>query len=268
MIQITSFIDGIKGYNNGFKKYSYLLTVLIKRDIKKKYKGSILGIFWSLLNPLLHMIVLTVIFSMLFIRKIDNFPLYIVSGRLIFGFFTQGTTSAMNSIISSAPLIKKVYMPKYIIVLAKVTSAFIIFLISLIDLLFVVLITKAHFSIYFLLTPVYLLLLLLFVTGVGLLLATIATFFRDMTHLYSVITLIIMYMSAIFYPPEIVPENLQIIFLFNPVFHFIEGFRSLVYFNTLPSLSNLLYCSIVSIVFMVFGSYVFIKNQDKFIFNI
>jgi len=246
----------------------YLLSVLVKRDIKKKYKGSMLGIFWSLLNPLLHMIVLTMVFSMLFIRKIDNFPLYIISGRLIFGFFSQSTTAAMNSIIQSAKLIKKVYISKYVIVLARILSAFVIFVISLADLFLVVLITKAPVTLNFLWALVYLALLLIFVTGAGLILATIATFFRDMTHLYSVVTLIIMYMSAIFYPPEIVPEQYRIFFLLNPVYHFIQGFRYAVYYNTVPPASNLIYCVVVAFGFLLAGNYVFGKNQDKFIFAV
>lgn len=257
-----------KRYYLNFKKYYYLFTILVKRDIKKKYKGSALGILWSLLNPLLQMAVLTIIFSTLFKRNIENFPLYMITGRLVFEFFSSGTTTAMKSIIHSAALIKKVYIPKYIMTLSRVLSNFIIFSISLLDLLLVMIFTGADFTINLLYIPVYLLFLLVFTSGVSLILATIATFFRDIEHLYGVFTMMLMYFSAIFYPVEIIPDKFQTLLQFNPLYHYISGFRQIVYNGASPEIGNLLICFGLATISIVIGLVVFERNQDKFIFYI
>ncbi len=253
---------------NNFTKYSYLLKLLVIRDIKKKYKESFLGLLWSLLSPLMHMIVLTIVFSNLFERNITNFPLYLIAGRLIFEFFSNATTRAMTSIISSATLIKKVYIPKYILTLAGVTSNFIIFCISLIDLLLVMVITGSQFSWNLLFAPIYLILLYFFVLGISYIVATLNTIFRDIQHLYGVVVMILMYISAIFYPVNILPASLQPIFTFNPVYQFIKGFRMCVYYTEPLYFNNLLYCTLIAVVSLSIGLFVFWKNQDKLIFYV
>ncbi len=251
-----------------FFHYSYLLRLLIKRDVRKKYQNSLIGIGWSLLNPLLEMLILTIIFSTVFKRDIDNFPLYMVTGRIIFAFFSEGTSKAMRSIRESAPLIKKVYIPKYIIVISKVTSSFIFLLITMIDLFIVVLVTKASISWSILILPLYLFMLYLFVIGFGLILSTISTFFRDVEYLYSVFLLLLMYASAIFYPIDIVPGKFLFILKMNPVYSFIEGFRAIVYHATLPSMVNFIYCGSVSVITLLVGLLIFKKMQDRFILHI
>lgn len=253
---------------SNFQKYYYLLTILVKKDVKKKYKGSFLGILWSLLNPLLNMIVLTIIFSSLFNRSIENFPVYLLSGRLLFGFFSSSTNTAMKSIIFSANLIKKVYVPKCVIVISKIISNFIFFLISLIDLVIIMLATRAEVTLNAICAPIYLLLLFIFTCGVGLILATTTVFFRDIEHLYGVFITVLMYSSAIFYPPEIIPDKYQFILTINPLYYFIEGFRQIVYYGLPLELSNLLFCIVISGISMIIGILVFGRNQDKFIFHI
>ncbi|SDY98911.1 ABC transporter permease [Tindallia californiensis] len=255
-------------YLKTFKKYYFLLTVLVKTAIEKKYKGSALGIVWSLLNPLLHMIVLSIVFSTLLQRQIENFPLYILTGRLVFAFFSTCTSTAMKSITASGRLITKVYIPKYIITLSKVISEFIFFIVSMFNLVFVILWTGASFSIHLIYVPIYLILLFILVMGVSLLLATVAVFFRDMEHIYSVIIMMMMYLSAIFYPPEIVPDQYQIFLQINPVFHFIQGFRQIIYYNATPEVGNLLFCAGYALFFMIAGLFLFERNQKKFIFYI
>ncbi len=254
----------IKLQMTNFRKYSYLLSLLVKRNIVMKYRGSALGVLWSLLEPLLNMIVLTIIFSTLFQRDLPNFPLYLISGRLMYTFFQVSTSTAMKSIITSAQLLKKVYIPKYMITLSKVISSFVIFLVSMIDLIFVMLITKAKFTGYLVFIPVYLILFLIFIAGFGLILATLATFFRDVEHLYDVFTMMLMYFSAIFYPVDIIPENYRSLLLLNPVYHYIQGFRQIVYYAEAPEIMNLASCFVLSIVTLSIGLVVFKRNQDKF----
>lgn len=255
-------------YLKTFNKYTYLLKLLVKKEVKKKYKGSILGILWSLLNPLLYMIIITIVFSTLFKTTIENFPVYLLCGSLLFGFFSSSTTTAMLSIRSSADLFKKVYIPKYIVVISSIISNFIFFLISMIDLILIMIITKVEFTTNLLISPIYLMLLLLFSCGVGLILATFTVFFRDIEHIYSVFTMFLMYASAIFYPEDIIPQEYKLILTANPIYYFIKGFRSSLGLSSGVDLSNLVVCAILALISIIAGIIVFEKKQDKFILHI
>jgi len=188
-----------------------------------------------------------------------------ISGKIIFDFFAVATSGSLMSICGAADLIKKVYFPKYIIVLSNVTASFLIMLISMIDLVLVMLFTGASFSVYLLYAPIYLLLLYVFVVGCSLILATLNVFFRDIEHFYGIIIIMLMYLSALFYPPEIIPEAYQKILFFNPIFHYIVGFRYSVYYALQPDYGNLIYCTVTSILALGIGLRVFIKKQDQFV---
>ncbi|NOU66227.1 ABC transporter permease [Paenibacillus sp. LMG 31461] len=248
-----------------FKKYYYLLTILVKKDLKKKYKGSFLGILWSLLNPLLNMIVITIVFSELFHSDVKNFPVYLLSGLLLFGFFSSSTTASMLSVISASHLINKVYIPKYIITLSSIISNFIFFLISLIDLVIIMMATKVTITINLIYAPIYLILFFVFCCGISLILATITVFFRDVEHIYGVLTTVLMYSSAVFYPSEIIPDKYHFLLTFNPVYYFILGFRTVIYSGDSLDPYNMLLCLIFAVISMIVGIIVFEKNQDKFI---
>jgi ABC-2 type transport system permease protein/lipopolysaccharide transport system permease protein len=248
-----------------YKEYRALLYEFVKRDIKVKYKNSFLGILWSMLNPLLTMIVLTFIFSNIFRNSIPNFPVYCLAGRLIYDFFAQSTNQCMKSITSKSSLIKKIYVPHYIYPLSKVMSTFIIFLISLIPLLIVMVLTgvKLRFINLFMIYP---LVSLFFISlGIGLILATVNVFFRDMQHIYSVILMLIMYMSAIFYSANIVNPTFAVVMKLNPIFPVICLFRDCILYGSISSYTNIVLSFIYSIVYMILGFVIFTKNKDKFI---
>lgn len=261
-------MENIKLIFENARKYHYFFEIIVKKDIIRKYRGSFLGIIWSLLNPLLTMLVLTVVFSTLFKRDINNFPLYLISGKLIYDFFSIATNAAMRSITSSASLIRKVYVPKYLLTVSKVSSNFIILCITLIDLIIVMLITNARITFLVIYLPIVLLFLFIYTVGFGLIIATLGTFFRDVEHLYSVFLMILMYICAIFYPVNIVPIQFRIIFTLNPVYQYIEAFRALVYYNVIPDFTNVLLCILYALTSIVTGIFVFKKNQDKFIFYV
>ena len=223
-----------------FSEKKFLLKELVKRDLTSKYKDSVLGVAWSFLNPLLVMIVFTAIFSMLFGRQIENYPVYFLSGRIIFSFFKSATSGAMRSIKGNASILKKIYVPKYMFTVSKVCYEFINFLISVIILFWVMLVTNApfHITIIYGIIPIFFLVVLIF--GIGLILAVCNTYFTDIGHLYNVFTLILMYASALFYPMEIVPVTVQKIFTLNPIYSAILTFRGCVY-GTVPDFSVILY---------------------------
>ena len=245
-----------------FAEKKFLLKQLVKRDLTSKYKDSILGIAWSFLNPLLIMIVFTAIFSMLFGRSIDNYPVYFLSGRVVYDFYKSATQGAMKSIKGNSSLLKKIYVPKYMFTVSKVCYEFINFLISFIILFGVMLVTGASFHITALFAVVPLFLLIILIFGVGLILAVCNTYFTDVEHLYSVFALILMYASALFYPMEIVPVTVQKIFTLNPIYCAIVCFRECVVYGIIPDFYNLAYLGAFGFITLGIGVILF-KMYDK-----
>ena len=251
-----------------FNKYKYLLSELVKRDIKIKYRRSVIGIFWSFLNPLLTMIVLTVIFSTIFSMNIPNFPVYLLTGMIIFELFNKGSSGAMRSIRNNASIIKKVYVPKYMYSLGVALSELINFMLALIVLFLVMVYTGAPFTPYILTAIVPIFLLLIFTIGVGLILATVTVFFRDIEHLYGVFLTLLMYGCAIFYPVEIIPESVRFLFFYNPIFVYISMCRDSFLYGRMFDMNMLLFGIVSAVIALVLGIVLFYKYQDRFILYI
>lgn len=258
-------MEALKRQVEVFMDHRYLYYLLTMRDVKKKYKNSYLGILWSLLSPLLDMVILSIVFSSLLSRNIDNYPVYLLTGRLLFQFFTQGSTVAMQSIVSASSLIKKIYIPKYILTLSKITSNYIFFLISLIDLVLIMLVTGHQVTWNILWSIPYMVLIFFFTAGVGMFLSAMTVYFRDTEHIYKVFTNALYFASAIIYPPEIVPQKYQFILQFNPLYHFIKGFRQVTYYGYAPDMANMLVCLCLSMVSVIVGVIYFKRKQDAFI---
>lgn len=252
-----------------FWRYRFLLSNLINRDIKVKYRRSKLGILWSVLNPLMMMCVMTLVFSHIFRFGIDNYAVYILSGQLIFNYFTESTTMSMESVIGYAPLIKKVYVPKYIFPLEKSCFAFVNMAFSLIALAVVMFLTGASFYPTFVLAVYPLFTLFFFSLGVGLFLSSSAIFFRDIIHLWSVFTTALMYASAIIYPVSMLEGSLMgyLIYL-NPIFWYIDAFRQVTIYGNMLSIAHIVVCAACAVISVIVGSVVFKKGQDKFILYI
>lgn len=251
-----------------FLKYKPLLGRLVERDLKVKYRRSILGYLWSLLNPLLMMIVMSVVFSYMFRYDIPNYPIYLITGQIIFSFFSESTTMAMDSIIGNGPLIRKVYVPKYIFPISRVLSSFVTLLFSLVAVLIVMLITKTPFTYIIFLFPVPLLFVLLFSIGMGMILSVCAVYFRDTRYLYGVLTTAWMYFTPIFYPIESLPKNIQAVLQFNPLFQFIDSFRDIILYGKVPSFENTVASLSWCLVVLITGLILFKKKQSNFILYI
>ena len=258
----------MSAYIQNFIKFQPLLGELIARDIKIKYRRSVLGVLWTLLNPLCMMIVLSVVFSNIFKFDIENFPLYILSGQLIFNFFSDATTSSMSSIVSSASLIKKVYVPKYLFVISHIFSSFINLMASFTALLLVMMATRTELHWTTLLAPVPLLLLVLFSLGVGLVLAAVTVKFRDIMHLYSVFITALMYLTPVIYPMAMLPEWLTGFVMLNPITNIVLMFRNVMLYNTFFGWRSLFVAVVETGIMLMIGFWVFYKNQDNFILNL
>lgn len=255
-------------YIQNFIKFRPLLNELISRDIKIKYRKSVLGVLWTLLNPLLMMIVLSVVFSNLFRFDIENFPLYLLSGQIIFNFYNDATSTAMSAIVGNAALIKKVYVPKYLFVISRVFSSFINLMASFTALLLVMVATRAELHWSVLLSVVPLALLMLLSLGIGLILAALTVKFRDIMHLYSVFTTVLLYLTPVIYPMSILPEWLEKVVLLNPLTNILTMFRDVMINGLIFDVWSLIIAVAETAFFLALGLYVFYKNQDQFILNI
>ena len=251
-----------------FWQYRFLLQELVKKGIKLKYRRSYLGLLWSLIEPLMTTVVLVVVFGTLFGNTNPTYPLYIISGRLMYSFFQSGTKGASGSIRQNASMIKKVYMPKYLYPLSSVLFNFIIFLLSLFALVAVDIycgVVPTWRVIWWI--PAFVLLIML-TTGVGMLLATLNVFFRDIEYIWNVLLLLIMYCSAIFYYPEkLLKSGFSFILNYNPLYQIILMCRCGILGEEL-SAWTIWYTTICSIVVLILGFVVFKKSEDKFILHI
>ncbi|MEG0691595.1 MAG: ABC transporter permease [Oscillospiraceae bacterium] len=245
-------------------KYLYFLQQMIARDIKKKYYKSVLGLLWTILNPLLMMLVITIVFSTLFKRNIGNYPVYYMCGSLLFGFNSGSTTQSLHSMIANSALLRKIYVPKYMFVLSPIAVNLVNLFFSLIALFVVMLVTGLPFTSYLLLIPIPIVLITIFTTGVSLILSTYGVFFRDLDHLYSVFVTAWMYLTPIFYPISIIPKKFLFLFELNPLYHFVNIFRDLVYSGVMPSQKNLLIAVCYASITFLMGVVTFKTNEDKF----
>lgn len=241
----------------------FLLKQLVKRDLTSKYKDSFLGVIWSFINPLCIMLIFTAIFSVLFRYQIKNFPVYFLTGRVVYDFFIAATKGSMTSIKRNAHILKKIYVPRYMFAMGSVAYEFINFLISLVILFGVMFITGASFHLTILFTIIPLILLILMIVGVGLILAVFNTYFSDVGYLYSIFTLLLMYASALFYPLEIVPADIQMIFTLNPLYIAISCFRDTIMYGVFPDVLSLLYLASFSLMVFAVGFLLFRIHEKK-----
>lgn len=259
----------LKQYIIDLWKYKDLLKLLVIKTIKLKYRRSILGYVWSVLNPLMIMIVMTIVFSTMFGRSIENFPVYLFCGQLLFNFMNSATHQSTSAITQNAALLKKTYVPKYIFVVARVTSCAVDMVFSFGALLIIMVFTRASFSWYNLLFPLVIIQLYLFCIGLGLFLAQACVFFRDVEFIYNAITTAWLYLTPIFYPIDSLGEPLRkLVQMFNPMYFYVTQFRDLVYAGQLPSRYDVIGGCICAALMMVIGVYCFMKTEDNFIMHI
>lgn len=254
-----------------YKKYSFLLSQLVSRDFKVKYKRSILGVLWSLLYPVLMMAVMAIVFSNVFKFSTPgvSYLAYLLIGLTYFNYFTEASNLAMSSVVANFSLINKVYIPKYIFPLSKCIFVGINFLLTLIPLYIVIIATGTGLNWYHLLLPFSFICLFLFTVGMGFILATISVFLRDMFYIYGIVTTIWNYLTPIMYDINIISNpTLQLTMKINPMYQFINFARTIILYHNCPTLGQFMGCLISSIVVFIIGCILFKKKQDKFIYYV
>ena len=249
-------------------QHRFLFEELVKRDFKKKYKRTILGMAWSVLSPLLQLLVMALVFTRFFGRNTPHYIIYMFCGNLVFSFFSDATKGGMGTIMGNAGIFTKVNVPKYLFLLSRNVQALINFGLILIVFFVFVAFDGLAFTWKFLCLLYPIGCLILFNIGVGMILSALFVFFRDIQYLYDVFTMLLMYMSAIFYNIESYGETAQKLFLLNPIYLFIRYFRKIVIEATVPTVwFHLLMLADVAIA-LGLGCFMYKKYNTRFLYYV
>jgi lipopolysaccharide transport system permease protein len=243
--------------------YKDLLYYLTSKELKLKYKYSVLGIVWSLVNPLMMIVIYTIAFKLILRIDIENYSILVFTGLLPWIFFQTTVSQSASSIIGNSSLIGKVYFPRSILPLSLVISNYINFLFTLIVLFAAILFFKIKLTWSLMLLPVFLLLLLIFVLGIALLISSTTTKFRDIAYLTEIFFTAWFYLTPIIYPFSMVPDNLKLLIFFNPFTSVVESFRMILLEGKVPDLLTLSLFGSFSILFFLIGVFIF-KSREKF----
>jgi ABC-2 type transport system permease protein len=249
-------------------RYRDLLWSLVHRDLTIRYKRSTLGFLWTMLNPLLTMLVLTIVFSNLFRFQIAHYPVYLLSGVLLYNFFQWSTSQAIHSIIWGGDLMGKIYMPKTIFVAAACMVSLINLLLALIPLAVIMIVNKSSFSFALLFLPVAILLTFIFALGIGLIVATLAVFFADIADIYNVSLTALTYLTPLFYPISVVPKKYLALIYLNPMYYFVEIFRQPIHSGVFPDAGLVLKAFLIAIGVFMAGWWFFTKKSDEFAYRV
>lgn len=250
------------------KEHQFLLEELIKRDFKKKYKRTILGMGWSVLAPLLELLVMALVFTQFFGRDTPHYLIYLFCGRLVFSFFTDATNGGMSTITGNASIFTKVNVPKYLFLFSRNLQAFVNFLLILVVFFIFVMFDGIAITWKFILLTYPIAMLCLLNVGVGMILSALFVFFRDMQYLYSIFTQLLMYFSAIFYQVDSYPAHIQPLFYLNPLYCFIKYFREIVIDSVVPSLALHGFIGFYSFSFFGIGCWMYKKYNTKFLYYV
>lgn len=245
-------------------RYKELINNLVISDLKTKYSSSILGFAWSLLNPLLMMIVLYAVFKNVFKFDKEQFAFYLLIGMTTWRFFANGTTMAMFSIVGKANLVTKVYIPREILTLSVVISALISSILEFIVLIILLVIFGVTISFKIVLFPLLYVFYLPIVYGISLMLASLYVYFRDLNSIWEVLTQIGFFLSPIVYPMSIVPEEYRSYYMLNPITRLIEMYRDVLLYDSVPKITDFVITFIFGISLFIFGSILFRRLSRRF----
>ena len=249
-------------------KYQFLFEELVKRDFKKKYKRTVLGMGWSLLSPLLMLLVMKLVFTQFFGRSTPHYTIYLFCGNLVFSYFSESTKSGMRSLMDNAKIFTKVTVPKYLFLFSKNIQTFISFLLTLVVFFLFVAFDHLPFTWKFLCLLYPICCLVLFNVGVGLILSALYIFFRDVQYLYDVFVRLLTYLSAIFYTIDQYSPTVQNLFLLNPVYLFIRYFRKIVIEATIPTIWFHFFMAAYVVVALGTGCWMYKRYNTEFLYYV
>lgn len=249
-------------------RYREFLKQSVARDLRKQYKRSVLGYIWSMLHPLLMMIILSAVFSQLVRMNIEHYPVFLFAGMLPFNFFSGAVVASLGSIRQYAPVLEQIKVPKYLFTVSVCTSQFVTFLLSLLPLFAVMLFLGKPVPASVLFLPIMLIPLFLFTLGVALILSAANVFFDDTQHLTTVLMQALYFVCPILYSRELLPETTLPILLLNPLFHLVEQTRDLFYAGTLPSPELFGSLMLVGTVSLVLGLEIYRRADQRMLYHV
>ena len=249
------------------KEHQFLLEELVKRDFKKKYKGTMLGMAWSVLNPLLMLLIMWVVFSHFF-GDIEHYTTYLFCGTVVFSYFNEATSEGLLALVGNAHIFTKVNIPKYLFLLSKSVQTLMNFGVTLVVFFVFCAFDGIQFSGHFVVLLYPIVMLLLFNVGVSLILSALYVFFRDMQYLWTVLSQLLLYLSAVFYPIDSFPPAMQTAFMANPVYVFISYFRQVVIDGVIPSPEMHALMAIAAITMVAIGTFIYHKYNNEFLFYV
>lgn len=250
------------------KQHQFLFTELVKRDFAKKYKRTILGMAWSILSPLLNLLIMWMVFNNFFGSNVDHYVVYLFAGQLVFSYFSDATNLGMNSLVSNAGIFTKVNVPKYLFLFSQNVSSLINFGLTLLVFFTFVAADGIAFTWKFILLLYPVLCLIIFNLGIGLILSALFVFFRDMQYLWGILTQLLTWLSAIFYTIDGYSYSVQCAFLLNPIYLYIRYFRKIVIEGTIPTLGFHILAAAYALIAFAIGAYIYKKNNHEFLYYV
>jgi len=250
------------------KQNQFLFEELVKRDFKTKYKGTLLGMIWSILSPLLMLLVMRLVFTRFFAYSTEHYTIYLFCGTLVFNYFNESTSQGMEVLVGNASIFTKVNVPKYLFLFSKNTQTLINFGLTLGVFVVFCILDNIIFTWRWVLLVFPVFCLLLFNLGIGMILSALYVFFRDMKYLWTIMTQLIMYMSAIFYTIDRYGQTAQYLFLLNPIYLFIRYFRKIVIDMQIPSVWFHLLMAADTILAFCIGCFMYKKYNHKFLYYV
>ena len=249
-------------------RYRDLLLQLVSRNIKTRYKRSVLGILWTMLNPLLMMLVLTFVFSNVFRFQLPHYATYALAGLALWNFFAQTTAGAMSELIWGGSLMHRIYLPRSIFAVSALGTSLVNLVLTLVPLFLVMLITGTPIRPALLILPVPILLTAMFALGVALALSRVAAYFADVLEMYQILLMAWMYLTPIIYPKEVLPEHLRWLFNLNPMYHLTEIFRAPLLIGWFAGPKTVLASTVAAVVTLAFGWWYFSRKADELAYRI
>jgi ABC-2 type transport system permease protein len=248
-------------------RYRDLIFFLVRRDLTARYKRSVFGIAWTMLNPLGMMIVLSIVFSRVFRIAIEDYPAFVLSGLIAWNCFAQASSSAIYALVWGGDLLQRIYIPRSTFAISSIGTGLINLLLSLVPLLLVMVVigTPLHWTI--LLSPVAMILLGLFSLGVGLLISTIGIYFFDVVEMYTILLMAWMYLTPIIYTIDLLPVKIQRLLQLNPMVHLVGLFRDLILYGTIPPTREWLITAGFALGTFLIGWLVFTSKSDEFAYR-
>ncbi len=250
------------------KQHKFLFEELVKRDFKKKYKRTILGMGWSMLSPLLMLLVMKIVFEQFFGNTLNHYTTYLFCGLLVFNWFSESTGGGMRSLFGNAGIFTKVNVPKYLFLFSVNVQVLLNFALTLLVFFVFCVIDHVPFTLRFLCLAYPIATLLLFNVGVGMVLSALFMFFRDIDYLWRVALQLLMYGSAIFYQTDKFPSNVKLAFALNPVYRHIAYFRQIVLSGTIPSLETHLTLLGFAVAAFLAGAFMYKHYNTKFLYYV